>query len=492
LDADSLRLAQADMFAQALPPILISNALSAIGIAGTAIYFGWLWFPLAWAAVVIGTSALGLSRVKKARSKQRLDAPSVKFIDRIIADSILMAIPWVVLPIVVNPQVAPQMEAVVATMLAGLICAGIFTMASMPSAALAFAGLIYFGRLTQIIAFLPFDQAIANLMLYVIYAAVMVISLRSMSQLFFDRVKSATAANSLSVKAQSRAKTEEERREMIQREVDGFSHQIEDILASVSKSVDRMDTSANELSEISKSSSENLASARRKVLAAESNILSVEINSQKLTDTITSIRFQADKTSDMVRGASADVLASLEVKSQLAAAVRDIGHVTNLIREIASQTNLLALNATIEAARAGDAGRGFAVVASEVKNLAARTATATEEIAQRVEDVRAASERSHETMINIGVSTDAIVGATGGIIVAVDEQADAIATMIELLAHAVGDAEQAAAAIDRAAADAVLIFENGLQVSDAATGVDATADLLKVSVARFSQKVVSG
>ena len=91
-----------------------------------------------------------------------------------------------------------------------------------------------------------------------------------------------------------------------------------------------------------------------------------------------------DRASDMESGLNE---AARQVEA-LTGRSREINRIVELIAGIAAQTNLLALNAAIEAARAGEAGRGFAVVAGEVRQLAEKSAQATQEIVARIGEVQ--------------------------------------------------------------------------------------------------------
>ncbi len=72
---------------------------------------------------------------------------------------------------------------------------------------------------------------------------------------------------------------------------------------------------------------------------------------------------------------------------------QEISKVVSLINQIAVQTNLLAINAGIEARRAAkenpsQENQGFIIIAREISELAARSAAATQEIEQIVENIQ--------------------------------------------------------------------------------------------------------
>ncbi|WP_152207763.1 methyl-accepting chemotaxis protein [Marinobacter changyiensis] len=111
-------------------------------------------------------------------------------------------------------------------------------------------------------------------------------------------------------------------------------------------------------------------------MALQNRQVSIE-GREALTFAIDSVRAVHEQSSENLR-----LIQELNEKSN------KIQGVTTTIQAIAEQTNLLALNAAIEAARAGDQGRGFAVVADEVRQLAGRTAQATGEVAETLQEIR--------------------------------------------------------------------------------------------------------
>lgn len=77
---------------------------------------------------------------------------------------------------------------------------------------------------------------------------------------------------------------------------------------------------------------------------------------------------------------------------------QSISKVIFLINQIAMKTNMLALNAGIEAARAGESGLGFSIIAEEVGELAAQSASATQEIEKLVDDIQQETRKVTEAM----------------------------------------------------------------------------------------------
>lgn len=141
---------------------------------------------------------------------------------------------------------------------------------------------------------------------------------------------------------------------------------------------------------------------------------------EQLRGSIELIARSAGEASTVSEQASRLTETSAEAVNALGTQSQDIRSSVESITRVAAQTNLLALNATIEAARAGEAGKGFAVVANEVKELARFTAEAAESIEQQVE--------------SIGTAVEGVVAAMGeirDIIATISEGQVGVATAVE-------------------------------------------------------------
>ncbi len=132
----------------------------------------------------------------------------------------------------------------------------------------------------------------------------------------------------------------------------------------------------------------NMTSVAAAMEQASTNIGIVAASAEEMTATIGEIARNSEKARSITLGAVGQAEQATDKVNELGRAAKDIGKVTETITAISAQTNLLALNATIEAARAGTAGKGFAVVANEIKELAQQTASATEDIKNRIEAIQ--------------------------------------------------------------------------------------------------------
>ncbi|MGN6375177.1 MAG: methyl-accepting chemotaxis protein [Sphingomonas sp.] len=183
-------------------------------------------------------------------------------------------------------------------------------------------------------------------------------------------------------------------------------------------------------------------------LAAEAK--DMQLSSEHAVLAIAGVATNSDELAHSIRAIGGNAKAAHDVAVETAASIAELGPAINTltgevdaardilewVSEIAQRSNLLALNATIEAARSGEAGLGFGVVAGEMKQMAAATARAADDIAGKLGAIVGAAsgftERVTAAIANVAtITSNSAAIATGvaqqhGATAAIADNAEAV------------------------------------------------------------------
>ncbi|MQP65125.1 HAMP domain-containing protein [Niveispirillum sp. SYP-B3756] len=292
-----------------------------------------------------------------------------------------------------------------------------------------------------------------------------------------------------------RAENEEQARKARKAEMEAlaqrFENDVQAVVTAVGSSATQIGQAADALRSNAVANQKRIDVTQQSTSLANEEVESVATAAEQLAASIREISRQISDSGTRTRRAAEQAILTNGIVDGLAEKAQRIGEVLDLIAEIASQTNLLALNATIEAARAGEAGKGFAVVASEVKNLAGQTERATGDIAQRITEIRTATEQAVTAIKEISRTVAEVDEIGGSIAVAVEQQNAATAE----IARSAQNAAEGMTTVSETVADvrqgAVQAGEAAAQLTGASGQLSERAGALATQVDRFLASVRS-
>lgn len=210
-------------------------------------------------------------------------------------------------------------------------------------------------------------------------------------------------------------------------------------LSSISDAGSRVTLSSSQVA----STSQTLAQGSTEQASA---IQQITASIDEIADKTKENADQANEAADLVVRAINDVKKGNAQMKETIAAMEDINKssesiakIIKVIDDIAFQTNILALNAAVEAARAGEAGKGFAVVAEEVRSLAAKSAEASAETADLIENSISKVQSGSQILDDAAKAMEAITT----VVQESEEIIKGIAESSNYQATAVGQIEQA-------------------------------------------------
>ncbi len=273
--------------------------------------------------------------------------------------------------------------------------------------------------------------------------------------------------------------------EEFRRESLTFQGHIAEIVRHLEDHAGRMSTASDNLAAISTTADARAGTSVQATQRVANNVDVVAASIQNIATTLANAAEGAEKTSTVAAAARAAVEAAKDDAKDLTEAARTIGQVIALIEDVAGQTNLLALNATIEAARAGEMGRGFGVVAHEVKQLATRTARATEDVRSGLQGITGVSIRIAQRVSKLVESIDQVADVANGIAHSIREQDANSQSITSTTARTADDVRDVAASVKDVAGVIGEAKQAAELVTKVSTDLGQRASDLRAAVERF-------
>jgi methyl-accepting chemotaxis protein len=284
-------------------------------------------------------------------------------------------------------------------------------------------------------------------------------------------------------------KADAERKTTMRELADEFEKAVGKIVDTVSTTSMELESAAGSMSQTAETTQQLSATVASASEESSTNVQSVATATDEMAASVNEISRQVQESSRIANEAVAQAQKTDGRISQLSHAAGRIGDVIKLITAIAEQTNLLALNATIEAARAGEAGKGFAVVAQEVKQLAAQTAKATDEIRGQIAGMQTATRESVAAIKEIGETIGRISQIATTVASAVEEQGAATQEIARNVQQAAQGTAQVTGNIGEVTRGASETGSAAAQVLVSAQSLANESNQLKSEVTKFLDTV---
>ena len=275
--------------------------------------------------------------------------------------------------------------------------------------------------------------------------------------------------------------------------LDSSSTDLSSIAGHMSTNAENMAGRANTSAVATEEMTAGLQTVASTMDESSSNANMVAAAAEEMTSTINEIAKNAETAREISTEAVDKSQNTSTQMAELGKTAQAISGVTETITDISEQTNLLALNATIEAARAGEAGKGFAVVASEIKELARQTAEATLDIKSEIEGIQTTTTSTIKEIDEIANVINGVNEIVSTIAAAVEEQSAAtneVAGNINQTSQGIQEVneniKECSGVADEISRDIALVNSDAGEMSNSSEQIKLSAESLNEMAARLN------